>query len=318
MRIGGVFAVVLPFLAAACGSDFVPSTQVDGVRILATRADNPYARPGETVSLEVLATDGRADQTRPLNIYWVKTICENPQGDLYYACFDQLRAQPGVDLGPTLASGPKFSFDVPADALSAHPPSRSGPPYGFLVVFNIACAGHVEATVPDPSHPQAPPLACFDDNHVELGPDEWVFGFERVYVYDGLRNHNPQIDSVSWNGDAVDPAAGITLDHCTSSKVTDCPKTTLDVSVPQSSQETVGPIAPGGDPEGEQIWVDWYASEGRVEDEARLLYDPKAGRLPSTSTNFQASLNPGDATLWAVVHDSRGGVTWTAIPLHFR
>ena len=72
----------------ACGAgDFDPQSKVDSVRIFGVRADKPYAKPGETVTLEVLSTDARRDKTRPLKIYWIPAVCMNPREDLYYLCF---------------------------------------------------------------------------------------------------------------------------------------------------------------------------------------------------------------------------------------
>jgi hypothetical protein len=318
MRHSRWFALALSLAATACGPAFEPGTEVSGVRILATRADKPYARPGETVSLETLAVDGRARKDRPLDVYWVPLPCVDPPDDLYYACFAGFGAKTGVDLTPSLAKGTTFSFTVPSDALATHPAPSAGPRYGLVIVFNIACPGHVEAIARDASEPQAPPIACFDDAHNRLGPDQWVFGFARVFVYDTLRNQNPVIGSVSLGGHAVDPSAGVTLDRCRAGSEADCPTLSLDVDVPASSQEIVPPIGPGDDPGREEIWVDWFSSAGKIDDEARLLYDPAAGKLPSTATTFRAPLSPSETTVWAVVHDSRAGVAWTSVPLHVR
>jgi hypothetical protein len=43
--------------SAACSTDFDPSSRVAGLRVLAVRADQPYAPPGATVQLTALAVD---------------------------------------------------------------------------------------------------------------------------------------------------------------------------------------------------------------------------------------------------------------------
>ena len=46
----------------ACGGQgFDPQSKVDSVRMFAVRADKPYAKPGETVTMTVLR-DGQRDQ----------------------------------------------------------------------------------------------------------------------------------------------------------------------------------------------------------------------------------------------------------------
>src|ERR1700733_2537434 len=80
----------------SCGpAPFPDEALINSVRILATRADHPFAKPGETVTLTVLATDQRppSPNQEPMVIYWLpdpltgKLFCENPANDAYYGCF---------------------------------------------------------------------------------------------------------------------------------------------------------------------------------------------------------------------------------------
>src|SRR5262245_28999083 len=80
-------AALLAAVVASCAADFDPQNKITSVRILASRADKPYAHPGDSVALEVLAVDGRADRRRPMQIFWFPFVCINPKSDLYYACF---------------------------------------------------------------------------------------------------------------------------------------------------------------------------------------------------------------------------------------
>src|SRR5687767_3104361 len=137
MRRLGLFAALA--LIGSCGSgDFEPQSKIESVRILASRVDKPYAKPGETVSLELLAYDGRRKKERETKIYWIPFPCMNPRNDLYYACFipqagqadagtgstgsgfGALRA--GVDLTPYLPTGATYSFKMPDNAIATHPP----------------------------------------------------------------------------------------------------------------------------------------------------------------------------------------------------
>src|SRR5580658_9027802 len=77
-------------LSIACGpSSFESQDVIDSVRILASRADRDeaYARPGDTVTLEVAAVDGRRVRPAPMKLYWIPVACANPADDAYYACF---------------------------------------------------------------------------------------------------------------------------------------------------------------------------------------------------------------------------------------
>jgi hypothetical protein len=94
-------------LAAACGGgDFDPPSRVIDLRLLAVRADTPYAPPGAQVHLDALAADPRG---RALSFGWA--MCVDPPTDLVSDC---LAAQ------GAFTSSPSGSFDVtvPSDATS--------------------------------------------------------------------------------------------------------------------------------------------------------------------------------------------------------
>jgi hypothetical protein len=345
MRGGAAWLGLVPlgaaFVVASCANDFDPSSKLESVRILASQADKPYAKPGDKVKLQVLAYDGRSDKPRPMTIYWIPIPCEDPKDDAYYACFGfpggsdagadagadggaspnlgaLLRA--GVDLTPFLPTGDSFSFTMPADAIDKHPPTPgAADPYGLAIVFNVACAGHLELVPLDPAGgPQQVPLGCFDENENQLGPSEYVIGFTRVYAYASRTNANPVItnNQVLFQGNPVDPGAGVHVDRCTTDP---CPEVTFDVDVPESSwEENPGDIDPTGRLRHEEIWVDYYSSIGSLEENARLLYDAIAGRSSDSKMKFQASGAAGDGKLWAVVHDNRGGTSWVEVDVHVR
>jgi hypothetical protein len=304
-----VFAAVA--LVAGCGNNFDPASRIASVRILAARADRPYARPGDSVQVDLLAVDGRADRSRPMALFWIPAPCINPPDDAYYACYPSFEAlfARGVDLTSALAAGPAFSFPIPADALEA------GAAFGSAVVFAMACAGHVQYVGQRGPSPLGVPFACFDDGGAELGPDTFVFAYARIFVSAALTNANPVIDALTFDGQRVQPGAGITLDNCPAAP---CPGTPIDVVVPADSQE-IDPtnVAVDGTVAREGIWVDYYLTGGKVKYDVRVLYDAAAGRVPS-AVDLEAPAAPGEHELWAVVHDNRGGVAWLEVPIHVR
>jgi hypothetical protein len=314
--------VVFAALAGGCDSQtFDPESKIESVRILATAADKPYAAPGDTVNMTVLAFDGRPSPSAPMNVYWIPAACIDPAGDAYSACFPALTStlRPGVDLGPQLTTGTTFSFPMPPTAITAHA-DTGGDPYGLAVVFTIACAGHVEY-VPQPAggNPDAVPFGCFDDKDTQLGADDFVFAYSLVYAFGDRTNTNPTIQSLTLGGTPVDPVAGITLDHCTQAKIDDCPKTPLDLVVPASSQESdPGNLDADGHVLNEQLYVDYYLTAGKVKNDVVILFDPRNGRLSNTGDDLYAPQSQGDYQLWAVLHDNRGGATWQTFPLHAR
>jgi len=202
--------------------------------------------------------------------------------------------------------------------VAAHPPvAGADAPYGLAIVFMMACAGHVELVPIESDNPQAIPIACFDEDHKRLGADDFVVGFARAYAYDQRRNQNPEIDGVTVNGQPVDLAKGIDFDHCTTPLRRDCPKHKIDVVVPASSQEIhEGNTTPDGRVRREQIWAAYFADIGQINSEARLIYEPLAGRVTGSENDYQPPNDPGDGTMFIVVHDNRNGAKWVQVPLH--
>jgi hypothetical protein len=333
-------------------SGFRDETLVQEVRILASSANPPYATPGAGVDVSVLAYDGRATQPEPMNVYWLPFVCEDPPNDAYYACFQQLEGTggagadagadmdagagalgkigPGVDLTPFLPSGPTFHFQMPPDAVTAHNTVSGSDPYGLAILFNVACAGHLELVPVDPSNvnPQTVPIGCFDQNHNQLGPDDWVFGFTRVYAYpadSGVTNTNPVIGGVDVEGQPLGIAPGLgqgylaetlTSSRCTANSQSDCPHVHIGPVVPSSSQES---YTLNGNATREEIWADFYATFGKLDDAARLLYDVGKGSEgdPSVTDNqWSPPSDAGDGTIWIIVRDNRGGASWVTVPVH--
>jgi hypothetical protein len=342
--VSAVLGLLAPLAAgagvASCGNDdFDPPTLINTVRILASRASVPYAQPGEKVQVELLAYDGRKDRSRPMKIYWLPFPCMNPAQDAYYACFAQLGnagpsadggaaagpnplalLKPGVDLSPFLPTGPTFELTMPANAVTSHPkvPGISDP-YGLAILFNIACAGHLELVERDASNPQAVPLGCFDDaTKKRLGPEDYVIGITRVYAYDKRRNENPVISGVLYDGKPVDPVEGITIDKCEKEKKADCPEKSIEVLVPDASQETF--LSDAEEDQGtmrkEQVYAQFFSTAARFKDGARLLYEPTRGKVEGTADKLLGPKVAGDGLVWIVVHDNRGGAVWIEIPLH--
>jgi hypothetical protein len=310
---------LLPILLLSCEPPtFEPQSLVSSVRILAIGADQPYAAPGASVHLSLLAVDGRRDPPSPMKLYFLPEPCFNPAGDAYYACFPQFdRVFPrGVDLDAALLATTSFSFSMPENSIVER--ATSVVPYGVAVVFSIACAGHVQYRPPAPGgSPDAIPFACLDDSGRRLGADDFVFAYSLVYSFADRTNSNPIIESVSFGGVPVDPDVGISVAHCTKSKIDDCPPTALDVTVPSASVEPdPGDLDRDGAVLSEQIYVNYYVTGGKVANDAVILFDPREGRLKKTGNDFRPPLAPGEQRLWVVLRDNRGGLSSREFPLH--
>jgi hypothetical protein len=316
-----VMAASVTLLLTACSSTtFDPESKVQSVRIIATQADKPYALPGDRVALQVLAVDKRATQPRPMEVFWFPNPCIDPANDGYFNCYPSLLQQYPihVDLTAQLQTGTNASFQMPPDVIARHQGPRGDVPYGVMVVFLMACAGHVEAVAPPPgSGPDALPFGCFDSAHHPLSPDDYVFTYQVLFAFTGRTNANPVIDHLEFAGAAVDANAGITVAHCTAAAIDSCPTLPLTTVVPDSSQELdPGNVDVNGKVLKEEIWADYLVTGGKVKHDVEVLFDPRLGRLAGSTDDFYAPQAPGDYTLWSVVRDNRGGATWLSIPVH--
>ncbi len=307
-------------IASACGATFTESNQVEGVRILAVRADPPYATPGTPVQLTALAYDARSSKPEPMVLSWLPSVCSDPKNDDYFQCYPAFIPEypSGVDLTSQLTPGSTFSFTMPADVISAHATTAGTDPYGLATAFLMACAGHVQAT---PSaageNLNANPFGCFDSSDNALGADEYVFAYSVVYSFDDRTNTNPTIDHLTFGGNAIDLGAGIDVAVCSQSDLEKCPTTKLDTVVTADNQE-LDPSALdiSGHPLKEQLYVDYYVTAGKVKSDVIILYDPTSGKLDDTGDDFYSPRAVGDYLLWAVLHDNRGGVSWVQSSIH--
>jgi hypothetical protein len=89
--------------------------------------------------------------------------------------------------------------------------------------------------------------------------------------------------------------------------------------VPPSSQEPDPQQTDvNGNRANEEIWADFFTTTGSIDD-TRLLYDSTTGSVgdPSiTDAHFNPPGTAATGTIWAVVHDDRGGASWVTIPVN--
>jgi hypothetical protein len=362
--IGGTL-VTGAWMSSSCApTGFADETLVATVRILASSSEPAYAQPGSSVDVQVLAYDGRPSQPEPMSLYWLPFLCEDPADDAYYACFTQTGGdggidepadagdggagfslgalRPGVDLTPFLPTGPSYQFTMPQDVVSRHTAVAGEPaPYGLGILFNVACAGHLELLPSNPSNdnPQQVPIGCFDSSENQLGPDDWVLGFTRVYAFDPdagadggpITNANPVISSIDVQGSPLSVVLSpgttqvyttqtFTTSHCTADRRSNCPHVAIGPVVPESSWTLLDPpeYDVNHNPEHKEIWADFYSTFGQFTGDAGLLYDSIKGSLgdPSVTDNqFLPPDQPGNGFIWIVVHDNQGGASWVTIPV---
>jgi|SRR6478609_4253903 len=293
-------AALLPLLSLGCSiEELEPGTKLDSLRVLAQRADQPYAHPGETVSLNALSFD---PQDRPLTWGWAS--CVNPSSNDLQGCFDRIAENPDpassvFALGPDLDSP---SLTIPSDALANVPvPARSAASIGIV---SAACPG--DLTIADGIG--GLPFTCRETGTGrELGLHEFIVGIKRLTLRETERNQNPEIASVTFDGgdwpeDDVKEVGFCDQNDFIYDTCPDAEKHQLAVHLTPESYES------GTDELGhtfnEQLIINYYATEGIFENEVRIGSDPKDGWVARKSASGQT------LQLWFVARDNRGGVTW--------
>ena len=315
---------------AACGDPVFPASRVDSLRVLAVRAEQPFARPGETDALEMLWYDGSPSGPRKVSVAWVAG-CNNPPGDLYYECYRPLHATLDTvsddDLAAERASstvsfGQTYSAVIPADIISSRPRAPDVyHPYGLSYVFFAACPGTLYR---QRDRMDRFPFAC-------RGAADFVIGYYPIYVYDDVRNANPILRSVSFDGNAVgaacaldtecaggqacrNGACGPSVKSCAAENRDDCPAHVLNPDVDPASVELARSAQVADDrAPTEMLWAQYYATRGDITKDARIINDPDVGPYASYETGWRAPAEPGTAKLWVVVHDNRGGTAWAEV-----
>lgn len=234
-----VLASLLGVACASCGPELDRISELSTLRIIAVWKSQPYARPGQTVELDMLWEDGtqngpRTGQVSTFFGFW----CVNPPGGQYSGCLGEAPA-----VAPRFAvNSDTFSVAIPEDSLR---PSLSPgmPASGVAYVFYGVCAGAlrlggVEVRPDEPSRTfdledltgssggqagasgvnseaQAAPAllpSCVDDSGRTLGADDFVIGYSAIQIYEELRNQNPvllpefEVDGKKVRVDCVDAA----------------------------------------------------------------------------------------------------------------
>jgi hypothetical protein len=349
-------ALALAPLCAACEEELEPGSSLSGVRVLAVKASEPYAAPGETVKLEMLALDqapGRLrpdGSPRPLEVVWFDG-CVNPDSALFYSCYPALtraldEAFGGVaapldgsaPLPPFITRGPARDLAVAADALATAPPALPGePPRGREFAFFAVCGGRVEYA---PGNDQVGiPIRCADPaSGASLGAEDFVFGFAPLTVIEGQRNAHPVVEGVLVDG-APPPAASCAGDEgcgagercgsagmclriiarCDEGEAADCDEHQIEPLLAPGASEP-DPLASGfdGRAEVESVFVRFYATDGRFTRGVTSIVSTDGATTDEPYGLFTGyGAAAGEARVYAVVHDNRGGVGWTSFDVFF-
>lgn len=276
--------------ASACGTDLATGERIDKLRLLAVQADQPYAHPGERVALQLLAAD--ADE-RPLQ--FALATCHNPKDSSVDGCLDALDGP----VEPLTLDEGRFSLDIEADVLRGLP--EDGRRSALVGALIVACPGEIGR-----GETSGVPVTCRDAEGARLSIDEFEVGVKRVFVRSEDRNANPEITSLSWDGEAWPPDLIPEVRACPNTQtddIEDCAEKQRHRIQVKTSDPDAGTDEFGAAFREQQV-VQFYATDGVFEHPARISGEAdnhwaaqrKSGKTPTR--------------LWFVARDDRGGVAW--------
>lgn len=275
---------LLVLLLPACGDSFAPASRVTDLRLLAVAADPPAAAPGEEVKLDALYHDRRE---RPLE--WGYAYCDAQTSSAALDCARSIDPASLVVATDT----PEQVITMPELAGSAARATAQG-------VAVIVCPGRIVA-----GDTEGIPIACEVDGE-PLGINDFEIGIKRIFYREQSDNHNPQIAALHWDGEpwAEDEVKRVAPCERETDDVEKCAASTrhaLSVEVPDAAEHYVDP---NGTDAREQAVVQFYADGGSFEHDARTP-DNASTRWVARSSDAGKTLS-----LFFVVRDSRGGVSW--------
>ncbi len=333
----GAAALVL-MVAPSCSSDLESPTEVTSLRVLSVQADQPYVQPGDDITLRLTYHDAFGASPRPIGVTWIAG-CVDPPGGTFLGCYPHLiwmageldKASPLNPLlqravaPPELSGQPDavtFTGKVPEDILQPTGKDGEAPTKpaesARLFIFFMLCPGVLGPA--DMTDGTAFPLACYDENGDLVGADNFVPGFTEVMVFaDDRPNENPPIDGIELDGTALsdNPAEATVVARCptSSDEQKGCGGVTEECE--HELLPLVGDVAEtdstsaGGPLQREVLWVNFYADGGVVAEPEVLISSATTGYKNDRKATWAAPGEAGLVTLWAVVHDSRGGASVT-------
>ena len=263
-------------LCIACSDDLDPPSRITELRLLAVQADHPYAQPGENVVLDALAVDPRA---RPLR--WAWGTCVDAQSSIALDCLRAL----------------DFTTMTIGDDLSHHELTMPTTQNDYVGVAVVVCPGDIRA-----GDTNGIPLACVDETGRQLDVSEFEVGLKHIANRPSDLNHNPSIDGVTWDG-APWLEDEVQHDECVRMRDGECVehgKHAIAVSAPNAVEGAQGDV-------NERAIVSFFATAGDFDDEVRF-YDDAATKWRARKQDAAPQL----VTMWFVLRDDRGGVSWTS------
>lgn len=269
-------------LCGGCGDDFSPYNEVEGFRLLAIQATPPELRPGERVELTALVVGDDAPR-----FTWRWCAVTRGPGERHTCAIQDGEIESELP-NALLSTSTSATFAWPAD------PS----------VTDAFCDVAAQREAPN----GAPRLDCASDRpelylrlEIESAAGERVIALHALPLVldDAPRNTNPHLDDVRVEvAGAMKPIEGARIDG----------EVQLELLVPEAAAETYGTNAD----DREILRATWFVTGGET-DAMRTVFipgDAAATFAALTRNAWTLPTAPRDVTLYLVLRDDRGGVSW--------
>lgn len=307
-----LFLLLLFTVATGCDEEFKPASVVEGLRILAARAEPPEVRPGQVTQLEVLVVD----PSRPAkpSVFWI--ACDpDPWGRGRTACTDiaNFEDPASLDLSSgVLPPGMRFvglgtraAYAAPPTLFDVLPSDHLVRQEGTVALFLILVIGEEVS----PLAPREELAAVFE--RVRNKETQAVVGLFRAMVSEkAAPNENPSFSFIRYGEEEPVPDAHLLFGAGE--------QRTFSFGVTDGSLEAYRQVTPTGVEEKvERAQTAWFSTSGRFRQDAVAL----DSQVPEdfTAPGFDPmDLVPPDrrGMLWAVLRDSRGGLAWRQQPFY--
>lgn len=339
------FALACAAASGACGEELERVSEVTRFRLLAVQADPPEVAPGESLRLRMLTADPTGGGRRVVGggvvVPGLITPTGSPDTGSLPPVFFELPFTDANHLGVVSFPGQLGIPEYTVEAGVQVPVAPPGEPLVMTAILVVcagdgfdealaygALAGLAEAPGEGGDFELPVDAIC-----TAAGAEAGITAFKTFDVVtcdpatsslacDGEYepNRNPELASLSLGGEPI--ASGLP-GLCFGCDVEDGCREPLDLRALLDSgsfQRYERALASNLDETEvvyERTYISWFATGGSFDEDrsgnASTLDEPRA------DDPFEASWTPppegGDFTLWAVVHDVRGGISWLSFPV---
>lgn len=328
-------SLLLALLLCACQEELTPRTTVDGLRILSISADPPEVYPGASSRINALIADPLGEG-RTLD--WFLTLC-TPDAERG-GCLELnelLEQYPDPDYANSEYARccVRGGSATPSNGVL----NLGAPGLTRLTTASTMLEGVTEVAALNGTNAQLNLIVCVSgvctssdasegdspqESGISLPPDQSALALKRLRVSTrpgSEVNRNPTLLGLYMNGQPVETGEELILEGGTSYQLTPWPSsTTLECYENLDGDGNVTLLS-------ETPYFSWYATAGEFDEyftEPMLITDcedptPMDERFDEAVNTWSIppleSLTTSRQTLYLVMWDRRGGLTWLVVPV---